>query len=701
VAFRSAGRWAPVMFLTGFFVSVFFSNDALFDYVYVKDQQDLNNIKVARSTVGAMFGTIEGKLREDRNAELQQLRDSDEWKTWQNGLSTILTAAEKSRDILQNSWNQQRTKLEFELAGLRKQEKDKVSEVATQKAKLDAGNGSPASAPAASDQGGDAGQLKVLQKREQDLLATISDLQQQKGNKEVDLANEDKTGRQVNGQRSNPGRGPLWAALNVQLTEIKNTLATRETELKTLRQNIAVATKAQENQEKTAREALVNAKASRETAGANLDTAKRELSDLQRSVKEAEGRYDMFMGQAGAASSSTAGASDMVLNVRRALTTFTGSGSRESFKTIFDGCSALTDMLEREPQTKTLIGTASCDVSAFAQHIDRLASFDEALVKYRKDCQVDDSFNTLPLVKDMVDHARTCAGISTLPFARIKDERNDIDRLEQENSPTTSHFERTISTLRRGDTLAWLALAIAFSIDFLVLIAAMIGARAAISPLVRDGHVASQADVEDLRISQNIDLKIYPNDPPMIRNQKTLLSVIDDDASPSSERGGAIGGSIVDLRHLPPELVAGISALLQTYTAKRLAQSDRHRPGVYRIDSSLVMQMTRDVGLYERDQQHNRTAAQWEQGYDVMRRNRWGSSFDDVVDPFSPTDIHSGARKRPDHARGGRDGGRTPPASDGANAAPKQEAGGDDSGGSGWSHLRHGDAGSDTKKFYN
>jgi hypothetical protein len=698
LAFRSAGNWAPLMFATGFFVSVFFSNDALFDFVYVKAQQDLNNVKVARSTIGAMFGTIDGKLRDDRNAEVKELRDSKEWNAWQAGLSTILTAAENSRDILQASWNAQRAKLEVELANLRSKETDKTAAVATMKVRVES-SGSPSATAASTTEAG-AGQIKALQKREQDLQETVGKLEQQSGDLKVRLDTEEKAGGETNGKRRGPGKGRAWKGLNIQMEALKAELTARRSELASVRKDLAAIIKDQDSQAKNIAQEAEKAKAGQEIAVAALDTATRELNDLRRSVKEAEGRYDMFMGQAGSVTSATSGAGDMVLNVRRALTAFIGSGSRDSFKTMFDGCNALVDMLEREPQTKKLIGAASCDTSAFAQRVERLASYDDAAEKYRKICQVDDTFNALPLVKDMVDRARTCASVSTLPFARIKDERNDIDRVEQENSPNTSHFERTISTLRRGDTLAWLALGIAFSIDFLVLIAAMIGARAAVSPLVRDGHVASQADIDDLNISQNIDLKIYPNDPPAIRNQKTLLSLISDDGTTSAEPK-PVSSSVIDLHDVPPELVAGISALLQTYVAKRLAQHDGRRSGVYRIESSLVMQMARDVGLYERAQQNNRTRAEWEQGYDIKLRNHWGAgrSFDDFPDSFTaPTSFNAASPSSPMARK--QDNGPTSPASANGNSAKPQSDDAGDSGGSGWSNLRADDRGN-TKKFYN
>jgi hypothetical protein len=688
-AFRAAGAWAPIMFATGFFVSVFFSNDALFDFVYVQAQQDLNNLKVARSTIGAMFGTIEDKIREDRNAELKELRDSKAWTTWQTGLSTILTTAENSREILQASWSSQRAKYEVELANLRKQKDDKAGEVARLRG---VATGDASGVAAATPAAGEAERIAGLQKRVSELQDTVTKLDQQRGDIKVERDKEDKAGGEENGKRRLPGQGPVWRGWDLKLTEVQTALTARQTELAALRRELAAALKEQETRTATTAQELDKARASKEIAKSTFETASREFEELKHSVAEAEGRFNLFLGGAGGVTSVTSGASDMVLNVRRALTVFTGTGSRESFKAIFDGCSALSEMLEREPQTKKLLGGASCDTSSFASRIERLGAFDDAIDKYRKTCVVDDAFNAMPMVADMVNRGRTCAGISTLPFNRIKDERNEIDRIQQENSPTTSHFERTISTLRRGDLLAWLALAIAFSIDFLVLIAAMIGARAIISPLVRDGHVASQADIDDLSISQNIDLKIYPRDPPLIRNQKALLSVVRDDWEAV---GDADAGSVVDLQHVPAEFASGLSALLQTYTAKRLAQPYRRRRGVYRVESSLIMQMTRNVGLYERTNGAHRTDDEKEGGYHVKRPSdpRAGVWFDDFGESDPATGFRPGGTAARTGSRAGNSRTSTAPGNDQPAAGEHEQDRG------GWSSFR--DTGADTKKFFN
>ncbi|NJL29584.1 MAG: hypothetical protein HC897_17700 [Thermoanaerobaculia bacterium] len=59
----------------------------------------------------------------------------------------------------------------------------------------------------------------------------------------------------------------------------------------------------------------------------------------------------------------------------------------------------------------------------------------------------------------------------------MADPRARLQRIAEENSPNTSHFERTVIWLMRGFPLAWIALAIAISIDLLVFISAVLGAR--------------------------------------------------------------------------------------------------------------------------------------------------------------------------------------------------------------------------------
>src|SRR5207253_7391135 len=73
--------------------------------------------------------------------------------------------------------------------------------------------------------------------------------------------------------------------------------------------------------------------------------------------------------------------------------------------------------------TKQRLGTATCDATALAPRIAKLTAFEGAMTQYHTACRVDDAFNALSVVKAMVDRARVCAGVSTLPFRDRKSTR--------------------------------------------------------------------------------------------------------------------------------------------------------------------------------------------------------------------------------------------------------------------------------------
>jgi hypothetical protein len=595
-AIKSSGSvWTVMMFATGLWVSVFFSFDALFDHVYLPAQQLLNNLKIARSTVGSMFGSMEKKIEEDRNENLHALTTSKDWLIWQDNLGKILNAAENSKDVLQAAWSADSNRLQQELADARQTLQQRQEAVAKLKAEIGVLDKTPAASATAPPPANDAASdIKQAQDRRDGIQRAIADLERQRDDFKAKLDVEDKTGgKDDKGTRRPPGQGSVWRELKTNLTDVETQLAVRRRSLDDAKRKLDSLQRDAASAEDAAKRTAATADANRAIKASELQKAESEVKDLTLKVKDAESRYRAFSGEGDTGATALTGVGDQVLNLRHALVTFNGTGNTDAYNTMLSGCSALVNMLGRQDKTKQLLGTATCDATALAPAIARLNAAEEATGKYRAGCRVDDAFNALTAVKEMVDRARVCAGLSALPFARISYERNEIDRIEQENSPATSHFERAIATLSRGDKLAWLALAIAFSIDFLVLIAAMLGARAA-------DHVAPQAVLDSVSAAQFIDLTIRDDDPPHIRNQKKLLSLIRDDFE-SLDDGVVPGGRpVIDLFNAAPDVQAAVQPVLTVFVANGLAHVDARRPGIYLLSRAQVTTLSRDVGIYEK-----------------------------------------------------------------------------------------------------
>jgi hypothetical protein len=632
-AVKSSGSvWTVLMFCTGLWVSVFFSFDALFDHVYLPAQQLLNNLKVARSTIGSVFGSMGKKIEEDRNAALEALTASKPFQTWQGNLTTILDAAEKSKDVLQAAWTADNNRLQQELADARQKLQQKQEAVAKAKAGLAVQGDAP---PAVAQVSPDATEeIKQLEQRAAELQNKITDLERQRDDTKAKLDVENAAGgSDGKGQRRRAGKGPVWRELRQNLTAVETELAVNRRSLKEVQDRLESLRRSGAAAEQAAQQAAVAAAAARGIQTSELKTAEEEIKDLGLKVSDAEARYQAFVGAGNTAAQAMTGVGDQVVNLRRELSTFTGTGDPATYTSLLNGCNALAGMIERQDSTKQLLGTATCDAAALGPQIAKLTAFQDALVKYGQTCRVDDAFNAMTTVKAMVDQARVCAGVSSLPFSRISYERDEIDRVEQENSPNTSHFERAIATLSRGDKLAWLALAIAFSIDFLVLIAAMLGARAA-------DHVAPQSVLDSVSVSDYIDLTVRDDDPTHIRNQKRLLSLIRDDFEPLPD--GAISAQpIIELFNVPADLRDALQPILTTYVSNGMAQIEARRPGVYVLSKTLVTKLSRDVGSHERKRRGTSSSV-------AGRRAAVGGSAgaENPLDPMEPASFAARRRQR-------------------------------------------------------
>jgi hypothetical protein len=629
-AVKSSGTWwIWIMFGTGLWVSVFFSFDALFDRVYLPEQQTLNNLKVARSSIGSMFGSMEKKLVEDRNDELKNLTNTKEWQAWQTNLLKILDTADNSKELLQNAWNTENNKIQMDLADARQRLQKQQELVVRTKSELETIGREPAAAQSA-QAGNAATELKQAEDRRDEIQRGVSDLERERDDVRAKLDPEAKAGGlDAQGKRRPAGQGPVWRELKAKFDAIEAELGVRRRSLEEMKRRV-------ENLKRDS----VAAAANRGIKETELQKAESEIDDLTLKVKNAESRRRSFAGEGEKTFGSLSGVSDQVLGLRRALANFTGTGSSDAFNTVRNGCNSLLEILRQQEKTKEYLGQASCDATAVAPRIAKLAGFETAMAKYEEVCRVDDSFNALTAVKGMVDRARVCAGLSSLPFSRINAERSEIDKVEQENSPNTSHFERAIATLSRGDKLAWLALAIAFSIDFLVLVAAMLGARAA-------DHVAPQSVLDDISLAHYIDLRIYDTDPTYIRNQKTILSLSQTDFESASDGSEARSRSVIDLGDVPIDLRGAIQPLLAMYVSMGMAGLDTNRSGVYRLSGPLVSKLVREIGAYEKRQDRHRSdSSPGPSGESDFGRG--SSSNDNINDPMEPRSFADRRRQQRD-----------------------------------------------------
>lgn len=587
-----AQPFSVLLFLIPLVISVFFSFDALFDIVYTEQARLLTNRKVARSDISAVFSDILAEIRTDRATQAETLSKSVAWtKGFSPGLDKILAAAIDSKGIIEQAANEGRAKLEIELDAASKAVKAKQDEITTIEGKLRVS--APSGGLGPNPRADVDGRVSSATARIEDLERTIDDLRKQQGDLMARLAEEVKTGTVIDkktGKRTRTGCGPNCRAIKVDLDAVNVNLAAREGELRATKKTLD-----------DAKRELQSGATFKQRLQTDLDQKNRELVILRTTLAALQKTYNMTTN--GSSSPNEDAAGGLVASVDRARTTFIGSGSRDAFKTMVDGCNKLVDLLKVNPITKKTIESASCDTSALSARVDALAVADAALETAAKICTVDEKFNDAQSVDPIVRRGRECLQAAGLPTTTTAPQRDVIDRVEQENSPNTSHFERTTSSLRRGDVLAWLALAIAFGIDFLVFITAVLGARVLASPLISSGLVASKAELEETDTSSYYDPIVYEGDPVDVVNQKIFLAMVTAESGEGNDKDAIV--SVVDTARIPPEHLSRVFAFVNDAATSDppRARTMPGRPGVFRIENSLVKHYKRSVAFYEKKRQ--------------------------------------------------------------------------------------------------
>lgn len=594
-------------------VSIFFSFDALFDAVYKPEQQLLTNMKVARSDIGSVFGELNERVEAERARIMKSLLASPGWATWRKNVDKILRTAEDARKTIADAVLREQSEAKLNLEQTQKDLKTKeelLNTLSGQIKLLESGGGSvPTAAPVSTDE--DASRIQDLQKQRQDLQTEIDSLQKRADDYTAKMAEEDKSGgKNADGSRRNQGKGPVYRSLERERLAVQAQLDARKQQIGALNGRIRQVEDRIAKSNLSQVEAQQKALTAKGDLKTKLDAATREVEQARIVEATARARFERTYGrsaapagegtaaepaQAADATLNTLDSMQMVGQARKAIDSFASNGTRTSYDDMMARCERILGLLAEDARMRSLVGDAGCESSELASAVARLSTLETATKDLEQRCRVDEAFNAMTTVKQMVDKARTCVGLSQLSYDDAKSQRDRIDTVEQENSPSTSHFERSLATLWRGDKLAWLAVFIAFFVDFGVFASAVMGASALESALHGDGRVASSADLHAVDLSQFVTSTIHDDDPPSIRNQKTLLANLTVDETEGRSR------FVYDVKHEGERTDQVIR--LNTYVARGLASGIPGRPGVFVVHDSFVQHVAESVGEYERDRQ--------------------------------------------------------------------------------------------------
>jgi hypothetical protein len=175
--------------------------------------------------------------------------------------------------------------------------------------------------------------------------------------------------------------------------------------------------------------------------------------------------------------------------------TFLNARNRENWAAIETQCKKVVELLRQLPDGRGKTGTLECsppqDTRALA---DNLFALEQRRKVFKSECSDAD----LPKLSfsENIALGRKCLRIAELEEKDVAALGPQLSRVSEEQNKDAHTFARTISAFQRGDTLAYIAAVIAFSLDGLIFLCGFWGARANISHLTRRGAV-TPAEIDD------------------------------------------------------------------------------------------------------------------------------------------------------------------------------------------------------------
>jgi hypothetical protein len=598
------------------FASVFFSFASHFENVYGDDRLKLANVQNARSDTTKVLVNAEKAIIEERNTVAARLKTSAEWATFNNGLEQLLRFVERQPDLLRKALNDRRATAEGELGKIRAEIETKGKALAEVNGKIDSIKALGA-VPAAAQSADNANLEQLRQKRdaarERKLTFERAALiEVETGN---DPANVPTECQAIARDQVNRANAPPPPAKNAKNAKQK---AAAEARARTLAKSGPVHRCLMEH----AKEAGINLRsfeteidriekiqAGLATAGASrgkdIQTLEAERVRLSGEIAMLESRrggaeqeYKAIQGGSSVLSGSDN--VDLVKTIRADRDEFLRTGSRAIFDGLIRSCATLQQVSQAQQRKDAPASTQAlaqqCDTSGLLAPIDRLATLNVALERYRASCLINQEFNSLGEPLKYVSKGSECLALAKVP-ERTVEESNILDRIAQLNHPATAPFERAVASLRRLDILAWLSAALAVSVDLLIFLSALLGAKANRTVLDRRGRVASTEERRDI-LAEDTDTRIYGDEPPRVLRAKLFLNAITYQKIDSADSDERLE-SVIDIQRIPVRHRTNVRNFLHSAGSAELTHP-LNDEGLYRIDPDLQLHQSWVVGEFER-----------------------------------------------------------------------------------------------------
>lgn len=449
VADKESVAWVDVLvFAVCFTLSVFFSFSSLFNVIYTPERQQEASLGRVRDGAAAVLSEAEEKLKDQRQAQVDRLRKSEEYQRWRTRVLAVADLAQDPASSLGDLLTRQRT------------QQQTLSDQAVQQAR-----------DIAARKGTIQGDIAIEERRLEELKARLPAAQaglpeltaalEQLDLKLVEKKSEMDAEAGGIGATGRAGCGPVCQQLSSQYKRLQAEQLSKRDLLRAMRAHV-------DNLNKEIRD-----------LGERLSKDKQLFENIDAEIAAANQRADEAL-RASEALGTSGGVAASVQQLREYPNKFEANADPTYLEQAERLCSQLYDNMQGIAALSGKLAGQSCSRGPMMAKVAEIMETHATLGALSTQCTGPRAKSPYEMnLVDALAGARACLDLSKLPYREIRTQRERLDRLAREEGPNASGFTKTINALLAGEQLALVALAIAFAMDALVLFTGLIGAKSA------------------------------------------------------------------------------------------------------------------------------------------------------------------------------------------------------------------------------
>ena len=574
---RNVVLW--VMLLACMGTSVFFSFDSFFSAIFPEDQRKRAAELRAQNQVSGILADVGATIASRRVTEAARLFETAEWRDYEVQLTALTRHAQASSSALEAYFLQ-----ELE------QRRRLITEQQERKATAQSGRAGLLTRKTALTEElararGERPRLAAEHaQHKSELDAKAREIDDKRVEALAEARGVEGTGKQ--------GRGPVYRQRMAELERLEDEFDIKEERTKDAEKRLRdVETRIAQLERE-----LANIDGDLAKLASETEAADQRISVTREAMGEGEAKLDP----------------DHMLPIfAQARAEFRQEPTVERLAKVQQLCAQITGALASAPATEDRARGIDCSPKQVHEAAAVVFGLNSGLSTFGSQCAGGSRLEQLRSADELFGFARKCLADSGLPSADTEDLRGRINRAELKRDDKAHRFVVTLNAFEDGNSLAYLALAIAIGLDSLILMAGLFGANAVRSPL---SDVPTYKARSAQQLEAIIDAALMPHKleaarlvlgamQPITPEDGFTAEVVirDDDPHAADLRrvlnaGGTLGAVRQPLPGVPRYEVRAELFEYLSIVAKREFEADRHHAAMADMERVISVALLPDIG---------------------------------------------------------------------------------------------------------